>query len=126
MARTVSSRVAIVALVLACLAPTLTRMMNAGNIESWRAICSSVGIQWVSAAGAAKFGKAAPSPVPQYMGEHCPWCSLHTLDLGLPPAPLMAILLLLLGHAVPQLFLSAPRTLHAWSSAQPRAPPRLS
>jgi hypothetical protein len=125
-ARTISSWVVILGLLLGGLAPAMTRLMNAGNGESWRAICSSVGIQWVAPTGSARLGKTAPSPSSQQMGEHCPWCSLHTLALGMPPAPPKGIPLLLLGHAVPQLFLAAPHTLHAWSSAQPRAPPRLS
>ena len=125
-AKTISSWLAIFALLLGCVAPTLTRAMPSGAGDGWRAICSSVGIRWVDPTGAATVGKSAPAPSPQQMGEHCPWCSLHTMALGLPPAPLPALPLLLLGHAVPQLFRAAPHTLHAWSSAQPRAPPPVS
>ena len=124
-APTISSWAVLFALLLGCVAPTLMRAMPSGDGEGWRAICSSVGVRWIDPTGAAPLGKTAPVPNPPHRGEHCPWCSLHTMALGLPPAPLSLLPLLSLGHAVPMLFLAAPHTLHAWSKAQPRAPPRV-
>lgn len=55
--------------------------------------------------------------------EHCPYCSTHTTALGMPPSPLSPLKSASQASRIPELFLLAPRTLFAWVSAQPRAPP---
>ncbi len=65
-----------------------------------------------------------PSDLPNpHLLKHCPYCSLHSTQLGLPPAPPAIPALLDLQFETPKLFLFAPRTLFAWASAQARAPP---
>lgn len=49
---------------------------------------------------------------------------MHMSGLGLPPEPAASLPTQALTFLVPQLFLVNPRTLFAWVTAQPRAPPR--
>lgn len=122
-----SAWVAVCALLLGALMPALMRMSPPGGETAWQAICSSVGLQSAAPDGGDKLqGNTAPAPEGDPLGDHCPWCSLHTMALGLPPVSLLAMPLLTLRHVLPPLFLSSPYTLQAWTSAQPRAPPRIS
>jgi len=92
------------------LAPTLSHALAAAN--PWAELCS-----------AAADGKApAPAQGAAHL-EHCPLCGPGT---GAAPLPVrLALTIAPPGGAVhlPALFLHAPRTLHAWTAAQPRAPP---
>jgi hypothetical protein len=63
-----------------------------------------------------------PAPVVDHL-EHCPFCKLGHDAPPLPPAPPALAEPLPPGPGLPPLFLQAPRTLHAWATAQPRAPP---
>jgi hypothetical protein len=117
-----TSWTAVLAVLLASLAPTLSLALGAANSATWVEICTTQGSKWV-ATGEDGSGHAPASIHPL---EHCPYCSLHTPTLGLPPLTGVQPLPVRLSHAVPVAFLAAPRTLHAWLSAQPRGPPRLS
>ncbi len=68
---------------------------------------------------------AGEDPAPSANGhlEHCPFCKLGHDAPPLPPVPPARAQALPPGPWRPPLFLQAPRTLHAWASAQPRAPP---
>lgn len=55
--------------------------------------------------------------------EHCSFCGAHHGAVGMPPVLVFAPVPGPTGAHPPELFLRAPRTLHAWRSAQPRAPP---
>lgn len=105
-------------LVLAMLAPTVSRAMAfvQGEVAPWGQVCS------VSDKLAASNNRA-PADAAAHLLDHCPYCSLHSDTGDLPPAPVAVAHAPLPGHALPQLFLQAPRTLHAWASAQARAPP---
>ena len=63
----------------------------------------------------------APQP-PLSQLEHCPFCGVQGAA-GLPPVPAQLFDAPELSHAVPPLFLTAPRPLFAWAYARPRAPP---
>ena len=72
----------------------------------------------------AETGKPAGRRFPKASDlEHCPFCSPHANEMAPPPAPSALPLAPVRAEAVPALFLAAPRPLHAWTSAQPRAPP---
>lgn len=62
-------------------------------------------------------------PAPLDMTEHCFYCRLQTHLFAWLPEPAMPMLVGHLQFAIPTFFLPAPRTLHGWISAQPRAPP---
>ncbi len=108
------------------LLPTLSRAMahGAGGAASWAEICTPQGMKLVAldALDVAPGEPAAPAQAGHHL-DHCPYCSLAGQALGLPPAPVVAPALVLAAGHEPPLFLQAPRTLHAWRSAQPRAPP---
>jgi hypothetical protein len=123
--RTVTTRVAIFAVLVGWLMPTLSHAVRPGASESWLEVCSTLGSKWV-AAGDASAGDSAPAPTQLQPGEHCPYCKLHSSGLGLPPAPIELA-------AAPQLRFeglrshpSPARTRIAWVIALPRAPPSIS
>lgn len=90
---------------------------------AWSEVCTTQGARLVALAG----GGAAQAPgtaATAYL-EHCSYCALSFGGLGLPPAP-PALLPAVAAAAPPALPLHAPYTLHAWRSAQPRAPPAFS
>lgn len=104
------------ALVVAALAPGVARALAfaQGQLAPWAAVCTTPAD--VSAPG----GHDAA-----HLMEHCAWCSLHADTLAPPPAADAVLRHLALRHAVPTLFLHAPRPLPAWAAAQARAPPVL-
>jgi len=90
--------VALVALVLGALAPTVTQARLAGGERGdWMQICSVSGMVWVQAdtgaqseqvsAGSTDDGLPAGKTI-----QHCAWCTLHGGAAGLPPAPLPVVL----------------------------------
>jgi len=105
-------------LVLALMAPTVSRAMAfvQGEVAPWGEVCS-VGDQPMDE------HQGKPSDPVAHALDHCPFCSLQSAATGWPPAPLVVAAASQLSHALPALFLQAPRTLHVWSAAQARAPP---
>ncbi len=105
-------------LVLTLLAPTVSRAMAyvQGEVAPWGVICS------VDDKTMSEQSRNPSAPVAHVL-DQCPYCSLQSDATGLPPAAMAQVVPSVLAHAVPALFLRAPRTLHAWSSAQARAPP---
>jgi hypothetical protein len=72
-------------------------------------------------------GESSPAPAGAAAHlEHCPYCVQSAGTLGMPPAPIGVLPLPVASAERPALFLQAPHTLHAWRSAQPRAPPDFS
>jgi hypothetical protein len=122
--RVLTSWMAVLAILMAALAPSISHALESKNGPSWVEICTSVGAKWVNAGGDA--GDEAPSFPGAHPQEHCPYCSLHVNAIAIPAAPVAVFPVLLPAGDFPIAFLAAPRTLHAWVSAQPRAPPRFS
>jgi hypothetical protein len=102
------------ALVVAALAPGVARAMAfaQGQFAPWSVLCS-----------APADAPAAPGHASVHLMEHCAWCSLQAPHLAPPPAAAVALPQPALRHALPALFLHAPRPLPAWAAAQARAPP---
>lgn len=117
--RRLAAWIALCAMLMATLAPAVSQALGSG--PSWIEVCTAQGSRWVASAD--DDASSTPKPSGEHLLEHCPYCSLHTPALGLPPSPMRMLPADPLGRAVPQAFLSAPRTLHAWVRAQPRAPP---
>ena len=112
------------AILMAALAPSISHALGAKNGASWVEVCTTVGAKWVQPDGSVT--DKAPASGYAHPFEHCPYCSLHANAIAIPPAPLALVPALALSHPLPAAFLAAPRTLHAWVSAQPRAPPQFS
>lgn len=111
---------AMLALVLAALLPTLAQAAVAGSDRSdWMQICSASGMVWIQIEPAAADTESAPVAD---MGMQCPWCSLHSPVTGLPPALAsgftVAASTSLLGPLMP----AAP-PVGVWTAAPARAPP---
>ena len=103
-------------LVMAALVPSLSRAaaLVQGDTAPWSVVC---------AAPAAGVDLVAAPVEARHLLEHCPLCMLQADGLGLPPHVRPLVAPAAPGRSVPWLFLRAPRPLHAWSSAQARAPP---
>lgn len=121
--RAITLWTAILAVLMAALAPTLSHAMGATMPASWTEICSSTGTRLVAVGESAIQKSRMPGAI-QHL-EHCPYCSLHADAVLLPPSPPALALPLLLPGEVPAAFLHADRTLSVWASAQARAPPIL-
>jgi hypothetical protein len=111
------------ALAIATLAPSVAHALHhvrGGELVPWSVLCTATGVKRVvldtSVDGQAPLQHA-------HAFHHCAACALHH-DCAAPPQLADAVVLRAdLAHRVPQLFLQAPRPLHAWRGAQPRAPP---
>jgi hypothetical protein len=120
--RRLTSWIAALAILLASLAPALSHALASATGSNWIEICTTQGSNWIQTSDDGSEG----APASAHVLDHCPYCSLHAPTLGLPPASDLAQQPLRLSQEVPLAFLSAPHTLHAWVSAQPRAPPLFS
>jgi hypothetical protein len=117
--------IAILAILLGALAPTVSHGLRAWNHSAvtWVEVCSSTGAKLI-AMGSGNADKKGSLPSGEHAGEHCPFCLVHANDVALPPAPVLVVPVITAGReALPRLFLHAPRTLFAWAPSQARAPP---
>lgn len=134
------SWIACCALLVSVWAPALAQAFRDHAPEDWTEICSVNGMQRVKVDGSGatqvalsgtsglsgesgKSGHSTDEGAGAHGLQHCPYCSTHSTVLGLPPAAQASLQLKSLASHVPALFLTAPRPLFAWTSAQPRAPP---
>ena len=111
---------AVLALLLAALAPTLAQAVVATSDRSdWVQICSASGMVWIKAESSAAGTESAPLAD---MGMQCPWCLTHSPATGLPPAvasgatPTVAV-------PIPGHFMTAEPPVGVWTAAPARAPP---
>ncbi|MCR6479821.1 DUF2946 domain-containing protein [Variovorax sp. ZS18.2.2] len=119
------SWIACVAVLMGSVAPVLSHAFQSSQGAQWIEVCTILGQQLVHVDDAA----AEPSRTKQpgdHAQQHCPYCSSHAAQPGLAPASSPVLFVPTLRYGLPELFLAAPRTLFAWSTAQPRAPPRIS
>jgi hypothetical protein len=114
---------AVLAVLALVLAPTVSRALAFANGGStWTEVCTPLGMKFQAVA---ETGEEAPAAQVGQL-EQCGYC---VLSAGAAPLPVVAspdLPVAEAAKALPALFLQAPRTLFAWLSAQPRAPPSLS
>lgn len=116
--------VALLALVLGALAPTVTQAMVAGGDRAeWLEVCSVSGMVWVKADTGEVSQKRPDGSGSGASSQHCPWCTLHGGVAGLPPAAAMHGELPARLTDLPPAFYRAPLATTAWAPAQSRAPP---
>lgn len=114
---------ALAAMLALALLPTLSHALAfARGASAWAEVCTPQGMRLVSVDVAQAVDTGTPVQAAGHL-EHCPLCALGADTPPLPPAPPAALPLPLSAAEPPALFLHAPRTLHAWRSAQPRGPP---
>ncbi len=112
--------IALLAICALALLPTVSHALaDTDGASRYTEVCTPQGAKLVALDGDAQGG--APVVGADHL-QHCPLCSLSCSAPPLPAAA-VALVLPLTSTAVPTLFLQAPRTLHAWRSAQPRGPP---
>jgi Protein of unknown function (DUF2946) len=119
--RTVSSWIALLAILVVTFAPSLTGMLSAARGLPGDQVCSAATV--VDAAKNA--ATRDDSPAAPHAFDHCPYCALHA-DLAPPPDPRVADAGTALAfRAFPVAFTRAPRGNAVWATGQPRAPPSL-
>jgi hypothetical protein len=105
--------IAMLAVLFAALAPTVSHALAASTTGALSEMCSVGGPS-----------KKAPSNTMHGM-EHCPYCATHGGEPTLPPA--LNGFAVIGGHDFyPPLFYTAPQPLHTWLAASPRGPPAYS
>jgi hypothetical protein len=87
-------------------------------------VCTPEGMQSVSVVEITS-GDETPVTGESHL-DHCPYCTHGKSLHGIPATPVAARIEPVHCAAPPALYLQAPRTLFAWASAQPRAPPEAS
>jgi hypothetical protein len=120
------SAIALLAMLALALLPTLSHAWASARGGSvWAEVCTPQGVRLVALDGD---GPSNDGGVPMSASahlEHCPFCG-STPHAAPPPAQAAPAVPAAVALHVPPHFLHAPRTLHAWRSAQPRGPPSLS
>ena len=122
--RVLTSWIAVLAILMAALAPSISHALGAKNGASLIEVCTALGGKWVQPDGSST--DQAPASGGVHPFEHCPYCSLHANDIAIPVAPVVPAPEISSSDLLPTAFLAAPRTLYAWVRAQPRAPPQFS
>lgn len=115
------SWIALVAVLMASLAPALSHATGRSDFANWTQVCTAAGTAPVAAGD----GTVPHDPAALHGLEHCPYCGLHVDAFPVPSAPPTVHAPMPLGDIVPAAFLHADETLGVWRSAQPRAPPLL-
>lgn len=113
------------AILMAALAPSISHAIAAASNapNTWVEICSVNGNKLVQIDN----DRQSPDPVNHTTHfEHCPFCMMHAVSLGMPPSAEFKLPVLEGTHIIPSLFYQASRPLFAWATAQPRAPPLFS
>lgn len=112
------------AILFSALAPSISHALNAANPAADRIeICTAGGIRMVDIPS--EDGGKTPASAKISM-EHCAFCASHGGSVALLSAPSLTILVDAGRDVYPPLYYAAPRSLHAWSAANPRAPPFIS
>lgn len=112
--------VALLAILFSALAPTVSHALAAAAPAATLEMCTAQGYKLVQLP--ASDGGKAPVDLKHGM-EHCAFCTIHGGGDGLLPPPAVALALHAGRDLYPSLFYNAPRALHTWSAANPRAPP---
>lgn len=107
----------------ATLLPTLAQALAAGQGSAWVEVCTVGGSRWVNAAEPGGPPPSDEAPASAHVVDKCPYCPLHLTGFVPVAASMGDAFGPELSHVLPCAFLEAPRTLHAWASAQPRGPP---
>jgi hypothetical protein len=113
---------------LACLAPTVSHAMHDWGLPALGTICTNSAFPSADSNRNNTFhGEPSDGSLPGSAADdlaHCPLCLLQGHHGALPSQPLTLPMPSGMRVDVPRLFLQVPHTLHAWTTAQPRAPPR--
>lgn len=113
--------IALLAVLFSALAPSISHALASRDAPGgMMEICTANGYKLVKLA-VVDDGKAPSSA--QHGMEHCAFCATHGGSHALTGTPSAALAIDPGSDVYPPLFYAAPRSLHAWSAANPRAPP---
>ncbi len=113
--------IAMLVILFGALAPTVSHALAAAGLSADTVeICTVNGYKVVKLTDTDS--RKAPSS-PQHGMEHCAFCTIHGGSHALTSTRLVTFAPGPGRDIYPPLFYSAPRSLHAWSSAKPRGPP---
>lgn len=120
-------RIACLAILMAALAPSVSRMLTAAGVTPAYAalpgeICSAAENVYAQSSFVHGAGSKAPGKTSMLMAD-CPCCSMHADTFGLPPASKLLLPVASRSGYLPPLFYQAPRAPFMWAPAQSRAPP---
>jgi hypothetical protein len=122
--RRLTTWLALLAMVLGALAPTVAQaVVAASDRAEWIEVCGASGMVWVQVE--AEDGSLATHPGQGSMADgsqHCPWCSLHGGAAGLPVVPVVSDPPPGLAGPLPTADPVSPRPA-TWAPPQARAPP---
>jgi hypothetical protein len=123
--RRLTAGLATFAMLLAALAPGITSALAAANDQHvrWMPVCTADGARLVPVPTDADGVPVAPKA---HQVDHCPFCAPNAPGAAILPPMVAVAPVVAASDSVPPLFLLAPRPLHAWVTAQPRAPPSAS
>ncbi|WP_229257058.1 DUF2946 domain-containing protein [Duganella lactea] len=115
--------IAILAILFSAIAPTISHSL-AGESASVLTleICTVNGYKVVNATDSDS--GTAPAKAKHGM-EHCAFCTTHGSTFALTSSSSIVFAIDSGRDLYPPLFFAAPHSLHAWSAANPRAPPIL-
>ena len=111
---------AAIAVLFGAIAPSISHALGSSRVAAWMEVCS---VQGATLRQVDSTDKRESLPTGKHLLEHCPYCSIHLPTLGVPASVWNAPLRMDLRDGFPIAFFATARTLHAWVSAQPRAPP---
>ena len=115
---------ALLAMVLGALAPTVAQAMVASSDRAaWVEVCSASGMVWVKTDTGEVVGTEHDDQTPMSDASlHCPWCSLQGGVAGLPSADQLTGALPRQTDLPPDFYRSVERP-GVWAPPQARAPP---
>ena len=109
------------AVLFSALAPTISHALTAGSGSTVTLeICTVNGYKVVKVPDSNS--SKAPATTKHGM-EHCAFCASHGGSFALPGSHFYVLPIDTGRDIYPPLFYAAPQSLHAWSAANPRAPP---
>jgi hypothetical protein len=121
--RNALSWVAVFALVVAALLPSLARALADDGKVFWTEVCSAQGMRFVAVSDSGVVTEVGQPPASNGSMDHCPYCKLLDPVALVEPPAISRAQRAPNRDRMPALFWHGARGLYAWSSAQPRAPP---
>ena len=120
-----TSFIALLAMVMLALAPTVSKVIAAERIDSNLVeVCTTEGIKWVSVSEASQHVLSGHEPTPSSWHDHggdCPYCNLQTTKFL--SSVVQSCVTTKSVALLPPLFYQAPKPLFAWAHSRSRAPP---
>ena len=123
-----TSFIALLAMVMLALAPTVSKVIAAERIDSNLVeVCTTEGTKWLSASELGQAASAGHDQGPSSLHDHggdCPYCNLQTAKFL--SSVVQSCTTTKSVAPLPPLFYQAPKPLFAWAHSRSRAPPHIS